>query len=160
MHWTTHLLTGAGCGCLFNKPAHAFLAGLAGHFLLDIIPHHDPAADVSYVADSALGTTVLTLLAASPGLRDSDMRALALWGAIGAGLPDSELVVRLLIHFEDEKYIFPTHNGTLPHSQTTPQVSAILESVLIALSIVLAALKWWAKRVRRVGPDAGFGELS
>lgn len=40
---TVHLLTGAAIGLYIGNPLWAFAAGFASHFLLDAIPHTDPA---------------------------------------------------------------------------------------------------------------------
>jgi hypothetical protein len=142
LHWTTHVLTGASVGYLIGRPVPAALAGFAGHLAMDTFPHHDPDADIPYVVDSAVGLLAVVAIAASKKVRDADPRRAALWGAIGAGLPDLELLAKLVTIVEQEDYLYPTHNGAIPHRQTSMTLSLLSQALLIALTGGLAARKW------------------
>lgn len=150
MHWTTHLVTGAAWGYVLGRPLPAALAGLAGHVVMDMTPHRDPEFDVSYVVDGLLGMAVLSIVAASKKIRESDSRRGALWGAAFAALPDTELLTKLFLDISEEDYLFPTHNGRLPHPQTHGFASNISQAALLFTS-VSAALVQFRRRRRRSG---------
>lgn len=154
MHWTTHLMTGAALGYLIGRPLPAAAAGFALHPVLDITPHHDPDSDLGYVVDSAAGCSSLVLLLGSRNIRRSDAGKAAIWGALGAGLPDVELLAKLFWHARTEDYIFPWHNGSIPHNQTHLRGSTVLQVTLVALGLLLALRK---SRRRGPSPAAGYG---
>jgi hypothetical protein len=109
---------------------------------LDTFPHHDPDGDIPYVVDSLAGAAVLALTAGSPWMRKADPRRAALWGAIGAGAPDLELLAKLFVTVEREDYFYPTHNGLIPHRQMDMIYSGVSQIALVALTVGLALLKW------------------
>jgi hypothetical protein len=59
LHWTTHVLTGAGIGYLIGRPVPAAAVGFASHMALDTFPHADPEGDFAYVIDSLTGAALL-----------------------------------------------------------------------------------------------------
>jgi hypothetical protein len=139
----------------------AALAGIGWHAVLDVTPHRDPDSDVSYIVDGLLGAAVLSVLAGSRRLRKIDNRRAALWGAIGAGLPDIELSLKLFKNMKDEDYYFPTHNGKLPHPQTHGLVSTVSQGALVVFSLLAALARY--RRMTRLRPAVGAderGELS
>jgi len=142
LHWTTHVLTGAAIGYLIEKPVPAFLAGFAGHLALDTFPHHDPDSDIPYVVDSVTGAAVIALIASSRRVREADPRQSALWGAIGGGLPDVELLRKLFWTVEPEDYWFPSHNGLIPHRQMAMGYSVASQLALVGVTVGLALWKW------------------
>jgi hypothetical protein len=97
---TVHLLTGAAIGLAVPNPIWAFAAGFISHFLLDAIPHTDPATlkhkpdrNRFTLTDYVLGFFdvtagalilfwVLFTLVPQPPL------ASIFWGALGAASPD------------------------------------------------------------------------
>lgn len=141
MHWTTHVTTGGALGFLIGRPGLAAATGLVSHLFLDIAPHHDPETDPGYVVDSLVGVAVLSYLAGSKRIRRLDPGRAALWGAIGAGLPDTELLLKLVRHVESEEFLFPTHNLTLPHAETDLVTSTISQVALVSVSLVGVLLK-------------------
>lgn len=143
LHWTTHVVTGAAVGYLIGRPIPAAAAGFSSHLLLDTFPHADPDLDISYVADSLVGAAFLTTLAVSKRLRHADRRHAGLVGGIAAGLPDLELLAKLVTTVHEEDYLYPTHNGRIPHRQTGMLISVLTQGALIALTVGLALLKWW-----------------
>ncbi len=149
MHWTTHVISGAAAGYLIGRPLPAAAAGFALHPLLDAAPHHDPDSDLGYVADSASGCAALALLLYNARTRRTRAGRAAVWGALGAALPDVELLVKLFREVRTEDYIFPWHNGTLPHRQAHPESSTLLQVVVLALAMLLALVKW--RRLKAVG---------
>jgi hypothetical protein len=146
LHWTTHVLTGASVGYLIGRPVPAALAGFAGHVALDTFPHHDPDADIPYVVDSAIGLGLIVAIAASGRVKAADPGGAALWGAIGAGAPDLELLAKLVTIVEPEDYLYPTHSGLIPHRQTSMGISLLTQGVLIAVTVGLAIRKWASLR--------------
>lgn len=141
MHFTTHVIAGAALGLLIDRPLPSALAGVSGHLLLDVVPHKDPEHDITYVADAALGLALLITLARSRRVRAVDQRRSALWGAIGAGLPDLELTVKLFKYVEDDEYLFPTHNGTLHHRQAEQLPSTLIQAALLGGAALLVAAR-------------------
>lgn len=148
MHWTTHVATGAAWGYLIESPLPAAMVGVGGHLVMDALPHHDPEADLGYVIDGALGTAFLAFLLRSRRKRGADTRGGALWGAVGSALPDTELLVKLFKDIRDEEYLFPSHNGRLPHSSTGPWASTISQGAIVAFSLALCAVKVHRNRLR------------
>ena len=132
MHWTTHLIAGCSLGYLIGRPGPAALAGLCSHVLLDMLPHHDPDSELGYAADSAVGLACLAGIAASRRFH-KELGDAALWGAIGSGLPDVELTIKLFRHIEDERYLFPSHNGRHPHRETPLLESTVLQTATAAV---------------------------
>ncbi len=152
MHWTTHVLTGAAAGYLIERPALAAAAGVAGHIALDTFPHHDPEGEVPYVLDSLAGAALMAAMALSRTVRDADPTRASLWGAVAAGLPDLELLRKLVSPVEPEEYVFPTHNGTIPHRQTGALCSGLSQCALVAALAVPALLKLRRRLHGRNGP--------
>jgi hypothetical protein len=145
LHWTTHVVTGAAAGYLVGSPAPAAILGFASHPLLDMAPHYDPDSELGYVLDAASGCLAMSLIAANGAMRRTDRHRAALWGAVGSALPDLELLVKLFDRdFQTERYIFPWHNGKLPHRQTH-----FTGSTLLQLALVLVMLRLIALRVRK-----------
>ena len=141
MHWTTHIVTGAALGYLIDRPVQAALAGVGSHIVLDMVPHYDPDSELGYVADALLGVLALTFIAGSTTIRRIDRRHALLWGAIGGALPDTELLMNLVENVEPEQYVFPSHDGTLPHLETDLLASTITQATLVAVLIMLARHK-------------------
>jgi hypothetical protein len=141
LHWTTHVLTGAAVGFLIEKPVPAFLAGFAGHLALDTFPHHDPDSDIPYIVDSVTGAAVVAFIASSRRVREADPRHSALFGAIGGGLPDVELLRKLFSTVEPEDYFFPSHNGLVPHRQMGMWCSGVSQVALVGVCMLLVVRK-------------------
>lgn len=148
MHWTTHIVTGAAAGYLAGRPLPAVLLGFASHSILDVAPHYDPDSELGYVMDASSGCAALALIATYCAIRRTDQNLATFLGAIGAALPDIELLVKLFDRdFETENYIFPWHNGTLPHMQTHLAGSTASQLALVSAMFVLVALKARRQRV-------------
>ena len=147
MHWTTHIVTGAAAGYLTGRPLPAALLGFASHSVLDVAPHYDPDSELGYVMDASSGCAALALIATCSAIRGTKRHFAALMGAIGGALPDIELLVKLFDRdFEAENYVFPWHNGALPHMQTHLPGSTASQLALVTTMLVLVALK-----ARRLG---------
>lgn len=150
LHWTTHVTAGAAVGYLTGRPVPALLLGFASHVALDTFPHHDPDSDIPYVVDSVVGMIALVLIGKSRTIRRTDPKRAAFWGALGAGLPDLELLAKLVTTVEQEDYLYPTHNGLIPHRQMPALYSGITQVALVAFLTGLALLKWKRRRVAEV----------
>jgi hypothetical protein len=86
---TNHVLAGAAIGSRVDRPAAAFVTGVASHFVLDAIPHWgDPRREVFIRAAVADGLTGLAALVLTVGAARGDRRAAVLAGALGAAFPD------------------------------------------------------------------------
>jgi hypothetical protein len=91
-----HVLSGALVGALARRPLTAFAAGVASHFVLDIVPHWGKWDRRSFlrvaVADGLVSLTVAgTFVAASPHER----RLAVLAGMAGAAIPDLDKPAKL-----------------------------------------------------------------
>lgn len=147
MHWTTHVVSGAAIGYLIGHPIPAALTGFASHLALDTFPHDDPESDIPYVVDSLIGAGVIVFLAKSGKVREADPKRAALLGAIGAGAPDLELLAKLFTTVHQEHYLYPTHNGLIPHRRMRLEYSLVTQAAFIALTVGLALRK--RRRLRR-----------
>ena len=87
---TNHVLSGALIGALIRRPAPAFAAGVASHFVLDALPHWgDWGSNRRFlqvaVPDGLIGLAAMgTVTALTPAAR----RPAVLAGMLGAALPD------------------------------------------------------------------------
>jgi hypothetical protein len=109
-------------------------------------PHYDPDSEIGYVLDSAAGCTSLAFIAFNRRIRSAEGGKAALYGAIGSALPDVELLRKLFNDINSEDYMFPAHDGTLPHRQTHFAGSTFLQLLLIGSLLALVARK--ARRLR------------
>lgn len=155
MHWTTHVLTGAAIGYLVGRPVPAAVIGFADHMLLDTIPHADPDSDAGYIIDSLGGAAIIGLIATGKGVQYADPRRSALAGALGAGLPDLEILRKLFTTVFEEDYWYPSHRGIIPHRSTDNATSLVIQGILIGVTVGLAFVKWL--RFRRAGGTAARG---
>jgi len=154
LHWTTHVVSGAAVGYIIGRPVPAALVGFASHIALDTFPHNDPESDIPYLVDSSVGLVCLGVIAASRGLHRADHNRSALAGAVGAAAPDLELLRKLFTTVHEEDYLYPTHNGTIPHHQTSAGISYVTQAALIAVTVGLAVMKW---RLRQASGTAARG---
>jgi hypothetical protein len=87
---TNHVLSGALIGALARRPLPAFAAGVASHFVLDVIPHWgDWGSQRGFlrvaVPDGLISLATIGVLAA---VSQPDRRLAVLAGMAGAALPD------------------------------------------------------------------------
>ncbi|MBN2168396.1 MAG: hypothetical protein JW738_04065 [Actinobacteria bacterium] len=141
MHWTTHIITGAALGYVIGKPFPAELAGIAGHIALDMIPHHDLESDLGRFIDTLLGAVVLRTVSKSAVLKKVDPSGACLLGAVGAALPDVELVVKAIREIDPGRFFFPSHNGLLPHGETDNKLIAYFIEATIAVCFLIPAYR-------------------
>jgi hypothetical protein len=87
---TNHVLSGALIGALARRPALAFGAGVASHFVLDWVPHWGKWESRSRFLRVAVpdGLVSLAAMAAFTALAPTDRRAATAAGMAGALLPD------------------------------------------------------------------------
>jgi len=96
MSGVTHAAVGAGLGSTLNHPVSAFAVGAVSHLLLDALPHNEWFPIWLEVLSSVLALGLLGFFSpfASPGM---------FWGALGAVMPDVEIVILTLWHRRDPK---------------------------------------------------------
>lgn len=140
---------------MLGHPLAAAVLGFASHPLLDMAPHYDPDSELGYVLDAAVGCVALAALAANRAIRRTDRHHAAFWGAVGSALPDVELLIKLVKDVETEDYIFPWHNGRLPHRQTHLLFSTVSQVALTAVMLGLILLRLRARRLRPAGGPGG-----
>jgi hypothetical protein len=94
---TNHVLSGAVIGATTRRPEHAFVLGVASHFLLDWAPHWGKFGGGRRmlrvaVPDGLIGLAVMGTMAA---VAPKERRAAVLAGMAGAALPDLDKPSRL-----------------------------------------------------------------
>jgi hypothetical protein len=87
---TNHVLSGALIGALSRRPATAFAAGVASHFVLDAMPHWGKWRDEHHFLHVAVrdGLTSLAVMGAFAAVSPPDRRLAVVAGMSGAALPD------------------------------------------------------------------------
>lgn len=136
MRGTTHALAGGLVGALVARPLPAFLAGMAMHAALDVVPHRDEQdPPLLHLALDACGA--LAVLALAVALGNIGMAA----GVIGGVIPDIENAPDVLFKRKIRK-IFPSHwfDHDLPAgSRWAALESVVLVAAAIGLAVVLRA---------------------
>jgi hypothetical protein len=94
---TNHVLSGALIGALARRPATAFTAGLASHFVLDALPHWGKwGSDRRFLLVAMPdGLAGLAAMGAFAALAPADRRPAVVAGMTGAALPDADKPARL-----------------------------------------------------------------
>ena len=117
MNTDIHALVGAALGSLLRDRKTAFLAGVASHLPADRLPHFhlsDPGEVV--VAAATLAFVRLRYGRNSPEFA----------GAIGALVPDLEVVANRLGLLPEDKQVFPTHRGMHRQRNEDPRTELLL----------------------------------
>ncbi len=146
----THFAAGALAGGLTGDPVWGAVAGIASHALLDMIPHYDHP---DWRVEISGGAMSLLLLLALP---------VAGWpavlGGVGGMLPDLENLFEKLGWYSRRRFIFPTHNGWLPHGRRLGPAS--LKWQLALFVACLGALQMFGGRaMAQAGLDAATPEV-
>jgi hypothetical protein len=87
---TNHVLSGALIGAVTRRPAPAFAAGVASHFVLDAVPHWGDWASTRHFLRAAVpdGLISLAAMGAIAALSPAERRLAVVAGMTGAALPD------------------------------------------------------------------------
>jgi hypothetical protein len=87
---TNHVLSGALIGALARRPAAAFAAGVASHFVLDAVPHWGDWGSTHRFLRVAVpdGLASLALMGAFAAAAPPERRLAVVAGMAGAALPD------------------------------------------------------------------------
>jgi hypothetical protein len=125
----THIVVGALAGSAAPSIELAPVFGLGSHILLDYIPHYD-FERMRY--ELLFGGLAFAILAAAGVLNGK-----ALLGAVFAALPDLENLFWKLRMLPEEKKVFPSHSGLIPHGREVGPRNLILQTALAALSILV-----------------------
>jgi hypothetical protein len=94
---TNHVLSGALIGALARRPAPAFAAGVASHFVLDAVPHWGNWGSIRQFLRVAVpdGLTSLAAMGAIAALSPAERRLAVVAGMAGAALPDIDKPAKL-----------------------------------------------------------------
>ena len=94
---TNHVLSGALIGALARRPASAFAAGVASHFVLDTVPHWGDWTSTRHFLRAAVpdGLISLAAMGAIAALSPADRRPAVVAGMAGAALPDIDKPAKL-----------------------------------------------------------------
>lgn len=134
-----HACVNAAAGSLFKRPLTAFAAGLAGHALLDLIPHKDVSA---HKAEGLLVLIMLGLVGSTCGLSSPSF-----WCAMGGVLPDVEHVLPWTDPKRGHRRRFPTHNRPF-HSLKVPGAPHYRVQLLTQSAVSMMALLFAMSRCR------------
>jgi hypothetical protein len=95
---TNHVLSGALIGALARRPAPAFAAGVASHFVLDAVPHWGDWGSTRRFLRVAVpdGLISLAAMGALATLSPAERRPAVVAGMAGAVLPDIDKPTKLL----------------------------------------------------------------
>ena len=125
-------MSGFAIGAVAPSAAAAFAAGVASHAVLDAVPHRDFLELPVVAVDAAAALTLVGVLASR---LPNGVRARAFAGALGAVLPDVEVVAYRAGLLRAERKVFPTHNGQIPHGRGTAAWTAGLSVVSVIAAI-------------------------
>jgi hypothetical protein len=94
---TNHVLSGALIGAVTRRPAPAFAAGVASHFLLDAVPHWGDWASTRHFLRAAVpdGLISLAAMGAITAMSPAERRLAVVAGMTGAALPDIDKPAKL-----------------------------------------------------------------
>ena len=94
---TNHVLSGAVIGATTRRPEHAFVLGVASHFILDWAPHWGKFGGGRRYLKVAVpdGLIGLAVMGAMVAVAPPERRAAVLAGMAGAALPDLDKPSRL-----------------------------------------------------------------
>jgi hypothetical protein len=94
---TNHVLSGALIGALAHRPAAAFAAGVASHFVLDAVPHWGNWGSIRRFLQVAVPDGLISLgaMGTIAALAPAERRSAVLAGMIGAALPDIDKPAKL-----------------------------------------------------------------
>ena len=144
MTGSVHAAIGAAVGRMIGNAPLAFVAGVVSHGVGDMVPHHDMGP-----AETPIVFATLAKIGQVHGWKSPQF-----WGALGGVCPDFEHISAELRQdprrfLPMEEKLFPTHNGTLPHSKwpysekwgTLMQVALYIGGLLLAGTLLHNARK-------------------
>lgn len=111
MTGSVHAAIGAAIGRFVKNKPLSFVAGVASHFVGDVIPHHDMGPAETPIVFGTMARIV----------QQHGWNSPQFWGALGAICPDFEHIPAELrkdprrFKAMPEK-LFPTHNNKVPHA--------------------------------------------
>jgi hypothetical protein len=126
-----HTGINAAAGRLFRSPLTAFAAGLAGHAMLDMVPHKDISA---HKAEGFMVLLMLGLVGSSCGWSSPSFMC-----ALGGVIPDMEHVMPWSDPERGGRRYFPTHSRHL-HSLKLPGAPRYRTSLMLQSAVSMAAL--------------------
>lgn len=135
-----HACVNAAAGRLIKRPVTALAVGIAGHALLDLVPHKDVSA---HKAEGLAAAIMLGIIGTSCGFKSAPF-----WCAIGGVLPDVEQVLPWTDPKRGRRRWFPTHSPPF-HSLPLPQAPQWRVSLLMQGTVSLAALLLSTARCRK-----------
>lgn len=135
-----HACVNAAAGRLIKRPGRALAAGIAGHALLDLLPHKDVSA---HKAEGLITGITLAIVGTSCGFRSAPF-----WCAVGGVLPDVEQVLPWTDPARGRRRWFPTHSAAR-HSLPLPGHPDYRVGLTLQVGVSLAALLASTARCRK-----------
>ncbi|HHY19831.1 MAG TPA: hypothetical protein GX522_08035 [Firmicutes bacterium] len=136
MYFSAHLSSGILIGALTKNAPIALGLGFLSHGLLDSIPHHDYSTAKAAIFDLSLGLLVLRFFRTS-FLHISEA---LFWGALGATIPDLEIVFVHALPFYSLPSLYPSHRGLIKHPQRKFPKGVIVQLLTMLISLTLGYL--------------------
>jgi hypothetical protein len=118
----THVLAGAAAATFTSNPWLGLVYGVASHGLLDLLPHYDFQRTRLEI--------LLGLVALAGVLLVGGVSGVLLLGALGGVAPDLENLAWKLGWLAEERKVFPTHTGLLPHGRVIGPGSLWVQTAL------------------------------
>lgn len=119
----THLAVGGAVGGCVGNGGLAFLAGVVSHGLLDAVPHYDIKdyrVDVALAAAGFAGVLGLGYWGTP-----------VFWGALGAVVPDIEILLWRLGLLRETQFVFPSHTRAVGHGRQLSGRGIISQALLL-----------------------------
>ena len=139
-----HACLNAAAGRLIRRPATAFAVGLAGHAVLDLVPHKDISA---HKAEGLAVLLMLGLVGTSCGFASPSF-----WCAMGGVVPDVEQVLPWTDPKRGRRRWFPTHSRPF-HSVPIPGHrefrAQLLPQAAVSMAALMLAITGCGRRCRR-----------
>jgi hypothetical protein len=139
---TNHVLSGALIGALARRPAPAFAAGVASHFVLDAVPHWGDWGSIRRFLQVAVpdGLIALTAMGTFTALAPAERRPAVLAGMIGAALPDIDKPSKLWFGFTPwPRAVDEFHQRIQPEASGRAHIELLAAAAFAAAA--LAALR-------------------
>jgi hypothetical protein len=123
MFTLTHLAVGGALGGWTGHGGTAFAVGVASHAVLDVVPHYDIRDVRVDVGLLVAAVAALWVLGYGP--------TPVFWGAAGGVLPDLEILLWRLGVLDKRRWVFPSHNGRIPHGREVGRRGLVVQGLLI-----------------------------
>jgi hypothetical protein len=154
---TNHVLSGALIGALTRRPASAFAAGVASHFVLDAMPHWGQWGSQRRFLRVAVpdGLISLATIGAFAALSPRDRRLAVVSGMAGAALPDMDKPAKLWFDWSPFPAAVNRFHGRIQHEAPRRAHLELLWAAAFAAGALIALRGRGLLRQRVAESDQG-----